>query len=71
MKKPLRDKLGLNVIEVKLKSGRILKNYPDKGNNLTTVNTIKEHLQTYGSYELTLGNYKLMTVYKEDVKEIR
>lgn len=67
----LRERLNLPVLEIELKSGRVIKNYPLKGYNLSHKDSIIEHLNTYEMYEVTLGNYRRLWISVEDVKEIR
>ncbi|GAB6989425.1 hypothetical protein [Paenibacillus pini] len=65
------EKFGLKVFEIELNNGKIYKNYPNRGGNLHTLESVEEFLVENESYFLTLGNNRRVTVYRNDVKEIR
>lgn len=65
------ERVGLKVFEIVLKDGTIHKNYPNRGDNLATADSLKEFLLDNDWYFLTLGNNRRITIRRDEIKEIR
>lgn len=65
------ERVGLKVFEIELKNDTVYKNYPNRGSNLDTAESVKEFLLENEWYFLTLGNNRRVTVCRDQIKEIR
>lgn len=67
----LFDKLGLRIFEIELNDGTIYRNYPLRGSNLDSIESLNEFLLENDRYFLTLGNNRRIRINREDIKYIK